>query len=134
MLIQADDFRGPPRGGRYGDRLDDRRGGGWGGRRDEPYGGYRSSRYEDRSYPRRDRDDGPRIDRYASSGRDDRYGGRGDRGDSRRGGGNDYYERSSARPSEPAGYAAESGGAKDYSGGRSYDDRAAGGEERYSRR
>lgn len=123
----TEDFRGPPRGGRYGDRYDDRRGGY--GRRDDSYGGgYRSSRYGDRGdergYGRRD-DYGPRTDRYAS-GRDDRYGG-GRGGDSR--GGRDYYDRDSGRAPPAAGYADAPAGGKEY--GRSYEDR---GEDRYARR
>ncbi|KAF2476587.1 RNA-binding domain-containing protein [Lindgomyces ingoldianus] len=126
------EFRG--RGGRFGDRYEDRRGGGGGGygRRDDYGGGYRGSRYgdrEDRGY-RRDRDDyGPRgVDRYAS--RDDRYSSsRGDsRGDDRRGGGGGgYYDRP---PPPPAGGSAGYGDAPpprpeaySGSGGRSYDDR-----------
>lgn len=129
----AEDFRAPSgggRGGRYGDRYadryEDRRGGGGGGgygRRDDY--GYRGSRYgdryEDRSYGRRDRDDyAPRgIDRYASGGRDDRYG-----RDDRRGG-SGYYDR------EERGYGDYSKDSRDSYGGRSYDDR---GDDRYSRK
>ncbi|KFY09741.1 hypothetical protein V492_05367 [Pseudogymnoascus sp. VKM F-4246] len=85
--LQEDDPRGPPPG-RWGDRYDDRRRGGF---RDDPYS-YRGSRGDDRGdrgYGRRDRDDyAPRgIDRYG--GRDDRYGGR----DDRRGGGGGYSDR-----------------------------------------
>lgn len=114
-LIFLDDFRGPPRGGRYGghDRYDDRRRGGYGG-----YGGgryddsYRSSRYDDRGYGRRD-DYGSRgIDRYASS-RDDRYS---SRGDDRR----DYYSRDSGR-----GYGDSAPSRDPYGGGS---------DDRYSRR
>jgi len=99
---REDDPRGPPPG-RYGDRYDDRRRGGGGYGRDDPYS-YRGSRGDDRGdrgYGRRDRDDGyaPRgVDRYA--GRDDRYSSRG--GDERRGGGGgggyqDRYDRSGDR-------------------------------------
>ncbi|KAL9129405.1 MAG: hypothetical protein Q9217_002136 [Psora testacea] len=93
---REDDFRGPPRGGRF-DRYDDRRGGGYrgyggGGRYDDTY---RGSRYDDRSsrsYGRRD-DYGSRgIDRYAS-GRDDRYSS--SRDDYR--GGSDYRGRDGGR-------------------------------------
>ncbi|KAL9061561.1 MAG: hypothetical protein Q9162_000093 [Coniocarpon cinnabarinum] len=89
-----DDFRGPPRGGRFGGGSGGRFGGG-GGRYDDRYydrrGGYRedpyysrgpppsrsyggggSGRYDDRGYGRRDRyDERPPSDRYG--GRDDRY-------------------------------------------------------------
>lgn len=106
---------GPPR---YGDRYDDRRGGGGYGRRDD-YGSRGSSRYDDRPY-RRDRDDyGPRgVDRYAS--RDDRYG----REDRRGGGGGGYYDR----PPPPSGGGGGYGDAppprqEAYGGGRPYDDR-----------
>jgi transformer-2 protein len=134
-----DDPRGPPPG-RYGDRFDDRRRGGGGYGRDDPYS-YRGSRGDDRGdrgYSRRDRDDGyaPRgIDRYA--GRDDRYS-RG--GDERRGGGGGYsdrYERGgdrdggrSSRDAAPAaayGDPAPRGEAREPYGGRNDD-------ERYSRR
>lgn len=83
------DYRGPPPPrGRFGDRYDDRRGGGYGGRRDDSYrssryGGSSGGRYEDRGYSRR-YEDRPPIDRYASN---ERYGG------SRGGGGRDYYDR-----------------------------------------
>jgi len=122
--VNTDDFRGPPPG-RYGDRLDDRRGG-YRGRREDPYS-YRGSRHgdrhDDRSYGRRDRDDyAPRVDRYAS--RDDRYGGR---GDSRRGGSDYYGGRDDGRSAAPPAYAEPSTGG----GGRSYEDR---GDDRYSRR
>ncbi|KAI9675129.1 MAG: hypothetical protein M1817_001537 [Caeruleum heppii] len=122
---KREDMRGPPPG-RY-DRYDDRRGGGYGGRQDDPYrsrGSY--GRYDDRDrhYGRREpRDDyAPRgIDRYASGGRDDRYS---SRGDDRRGG---------------SGYAGREGGRSGYgdsygesgAGGRVYDDRS---DDRYSRR
>ncbi|MCJ1373362.1 hypothetical protein MMC20_004590 [Loxospora ochrophaea] len=116
---REDDFRGPPRGGRY-DRYDDRRGGYGGGRYDDSYNSYRgSSRYDDRerrSYGRRD-DYNRGVDRYASSGREDRYSSRGDRGDDRRGG-NDYYSRDSGRS---AGYGEPS--SREPYGGRVYDDR-----------
>ena len=121
-----DDFRGPPRGGRY-DRFDDRRGGGsrGSGRYDDSY---RGSRYDDRDrryYGRRD-DYAPRnIDRYASGGREDRYSSRGD--DYRGGSGGDYYARDSGRS---GGYG-EGGAAREsrdsYGAGRDHDDR-------YSRR
>ncbi|KAL8714884.1 MAG: hypothetical protein Q9220_001397 [cf. Caloplaca sp. 1 TL-2023] len=128
---KRDDFRGPPppRGGRYGgggyDRYDDRRrgGGGYGGgsRYDDSY---RSSRYEERGYGRRD-DYGSRgIDRYASS-RDDRYS---SRGDDRRGGEGrtDYHSREGGR-----GYGAEAAPAREpYGGGRGYDEP----DDRHSRR
>lgn len=77
------DYRGPPPPrGRYGDRYDDRRAGGYGGgRRDDSYRSSRygggGGRYEDRGYSRR-YDDRPPIDRYASN---ERYGG--SRGESR---------------------------------------------------
>jgi transformer-2 protein len=116
---------GPPR---YGDRYDDRRGGGgYGGRRDD-YGGSRSgSRYDDRPY-RRERDDyGSRnVDRYAS--RDDRYGGR----DDRRGGGGGYYDRPPPPAGGAGGYDAPpprqeayggGGGGGGSGGGRPYEDR-----------
>lgn len=125
----AEDYRRGPPPGRY-DRYDDRRRGGYGGRHDDSYG-YRGSsgRYDDRDryQGRRDlqRDEhAPRgIDRYASSGRDDRYS---SRGDDRRGG---YYERES-RPGHtaaPGSYGEHSGG----SGGRVYEERS---DDRYSRR
>ncbi|KAJ9643562.1 hypothetical protein H2199_004241 [Coniosporium tulheliwenetii] len=122
---ESEEFGGrPPRGGRYGgDRYDDRRGGGYGGRRDDYRGSrYGGDRHDDRGYGRRDRDDyAPRgVDRYASSGREDRYS---SRNEDRRGGGGGYgYDR------EDRG-GADRGGAggypeKDtYGGGRSYDDR-----------
>ena len=116
------------RGGRYGDRYDERRGGSY-GRRDD-LGGYRGGsryrdRYDDRDYYSsgrygagyRDREDyGRSVDRYASGQppREDRYGGR---GDERRG----YYgareERSynDAPPREPA--------REPFAGGSRYDDR-----------
>ncbi|MCJ1272642.1 hypothetical protein MMC21_000428 [Puttea exsequens] len=109
---REDDFRGPPRGGRF-DRYDDRRGGGhrgYGGSRyDDNYRG--SSRYDDRrSYGRRD-DYGSRgIDRYASGGRDDRYSSRGD--DYRGGGG---YGRDDGRS---AAYDAPPRGGREPYGGR----------------
>ncbi|MCJ1269293.1 hypothetical protein MMC22_009184 [Lobaria immixta] len=119
-----DDFRGPPRGGRFPERFEDRRGGGYGGGRYDD--SYRGSRYDDRerrSYGRRD-DYGSRgIDRYASSGRDDRYS---SRGDDRRGG-NEYYGRDAGRSSNTAAYGepAPSRDNRDpYGGGRTLDDRA----------
>lgn len=125
-----DEFRGPPRGGRF-ERFDDRRGGGYGGGRYDD--NYRGSRYDDRerrSYGRRD-DYGSRgIDRYASSGRDDRYS---SRGDDRRGG-NEYYGRDAGRSSNTAAYGepAPSRDNRDpYGGGRTLDDRS---DDRYSRR
>lgn len=131
---KREDFRGGRGGGgRFNDRYEDRRGGGY-GRRDDygGGGGYRSSRYgdrsDDRSYGRRDRDDyGSRgVDRYASS-RDDRYSGRGD--DRRGGGGREYYDRAghgAAGGAPGGGYAdAPPKESRDaYGGGsRSYDDR-----------
>jgi len=129
------DFGDRRGGGRYGDRYGDRRGGYGGGRRDDYRGGSRYDDYDRRGYGGgRDRDDSYRsrnIDRYESSGRDDRYSGRGDRGGDRggdrRGGG--YYDRSDDR----AGFAASSrdeprepyaGGGRDY--GSRGDDRYAG--------
>jgi len=132
------DFGGDRRGGggRYGDRYGDRRGGYGGGRRDDYRGGSRYDDYDRRGYGGggRDRDDSYRsrnIDRYESSGRDDRYSGRGDRGGDRggdrRGGG--YYDRGDDR----AGFTASSrdeprepyaGGGRDY--GSRGDDRYAG--------
>jgi hypothetical protein len=106
------DFGGDRRGaGRYGDRYGDRRGG-YGGRRDDYRGGSRYDDYDRRGYGGgRDRDDNYRsrnIDRYESGGRDDRYGGRGDRGGDRggerRGGGSGYYDRADDR----AGFTASS--------------------------
>ncbi|MCJ1451794.1 hypothetical protein MMC28_002134 [Mycoblastus sanguinarius] len=130
---REEDFRGPPRGGRF-DRYDDRRGGGYrgygGGRYDDTYRG--SSRYDDRerrSYGRRD-DYGSRgIDRYASGGRDDRYSGR---GDDYRGGG-EHYGRDGGRSSHTASYGdAPSRDTRDpYGGGRDQDHRS---DDRYSRR
>jgi len=145
------EFRGPPpRGGRY-ERYDDRRSAPYGGRRDE--GGYRSGggggRYDSYSQDRRDRreyrdDYGSRgIDRYASSGREDRYE-RG--GDDRRGGGGGgrYQDRDDRRGGNYSGgggfdaaasrdtrepYSAGGaggGGAGGGSGGRSYDNAPAG--------
>ncbi|KAI9809669.1 MAG: hypothetical protein M1825_000101 [Sarcosagium campestre] len=132
---KREDVRARPPPGRY-DRYDDRRGGGYGGgggggRYDDSYrgggygGGGGGGRYDDRGgdrhYGRREpRDDyGHRgIDRYASSGRDDRYGGR---GDDRRGGG--YSDREGGRASHaPYG---------EPSGARAYEDRH---DDRYSRR
>ncbi|KAI9849589.1 MAG: hypothetical protein M1838_000099 [Thelocarpon superellum] len=109
---KRDDFRGPPPG-RY-DRYDDRRrGGGYGGRNDDPYS-YRGSsgRYDDRDryYGRREpRDDyAPRgIDRYAS-GRDDRYS---SRGDERRGGG--YADRDGGRAGHSGAYGEPPAGGAD---------------------
>ncbi len=124
--------RGGGRGGRF-DRYDDRRGGGGGysGRRDDYRGGSRYDNYDRREYGgRRDRDEGygsRNIDRYASSGRDDRYSGR----DDRRGGGGGrggYYDRSDDR----GGYEAPAGrddAREPYSGGRDYSSR----EDRYAR-
>lgn len=108
LLIISIELRGGfSRGGGRFDRYDDRRGYGGGRRYDEG----RPPRYDSYSDRRRDyRDDyGYRgVDRYASTGRDDRYGDRrgdgrgdrsdrgdrGDRGESRRGG---YYDRDDAR-------------------------------------
>ncbi|EZF35371.1 RNA-binding protein [Trichophyton mentagrophytes] len=135
------ELRGHSRGGRY-DRYDDRRGGygGHGRRYDD---GYRSSRYDsysDRGSRRDYRDDyGHRgVDRYATSGRDDRYGDRGERSDrggdrerdrgdrrgDRRGGG--YYDRDDARAqSASGGYADAPSHRESYepSGSRAYDNR-----------
>ncbi|CAD6499646.1 BgTH12-03756 [Blumeria graminis f. sp. triticale] len=133
-------YFGPPKRedprqfGRYNDRYDDRRRGGYSGRDD-----YRGNHYRrddrDRGYGGRDRDDYvPRgTDRYA---RDDRYGGRGN--DDRRGGGGGYSdryergERGSTREVPPAaayGDPAPRGEGRDPYGGRGgYDD------ERFSRR
>ena len=89
---------GYPRGGRF-DRYDDRRSGYGHGRR---YDDGRPPRYDSYSDRRRDyRDDyGYRgVDRYASTGREDRYGDR--RGDSRRGG---YYDRDDARAQYASAY------------------------------
>jgi len=131
LLIIEDEFRGPPRGGRF-DRYDDRRGGYGGGRYDDSYRG--SSRYDDRerrSYGRRD-DYGSRgIDRYASSGREDRYS---SRGDDRRGGYESYGGRDGGRSNHHAAYAepTPSRDARDpYGGGRAQDDHS---NDRYSRR
>lgn len=88
----AGDHRGPPRGGGYRDRYDDRRGGYGGyGRRDDrgPPRGYDD--YERRGYGggggyRRDRDDGyggggrGGVDRYEGGRRDDNYSGGGREG------------------------------------------------------
>ncbi|KAF2461416.1 hypothetical protein BDY21DRAFT_85731 [Lineolata rhizophorae] len=84
------DFRGG-RGGRYGDRYEDRRGGY--GRRDDY--GYRSSRYGDR-YDDRRYDDrySDRVDRYEDR-HDRRYDDRRDYG--RRDRGDDYDSRASDR-------------------------------------
>lgn len=130
---QLGDFGGDRRGsGRYGDRYGDRRGGYGGGRRDDYRGGSRYYDDDRRGYGGgRDRDDSYRsrnIDRYESGGRDDRYGGRGDRGGDRggdrRGGG--YYDRGDDR----AGFAARDEPREPYAGGgRDYgsrDDRYAG--------
>ena len=119
------------RGGRYGDRYDERRGGGGLGRRDDPAGGYRGGsryrdRYDDRDYygsssrygaGYRDREDyGRGVDRYASGppAREDRYGGR---GDERRGyyGGREERSYNEAPPREPAREA--------FASGSRYDDR-----------
>lgn len=125
----GDDRRGygGGRGGRYEDRgyrgyrdRDDRGGGGYDrGYRDDRGGydrGYRDDRGgggydrgyrggDDRGgYDRRDRDfegGGGRIDRYASSGRDDRYGGSGGGG----GGGGPRFDRAPPRDAPaPGGY------------------------------
>ncbi|KAI9771874.1 MAG: hypothetical protein M1840_001644 [Geoglossum simile] len=127
---KREDVRGPPPG-RY-DRYNDRRGGG--GRYEDSYRSRGSSRYDDRDrhYSRDPRDDyaPPRgIDRYASSGREDRYG----RGDDRRGG---YYEREGGRSSQyaeagPGAREARDGGSS-FGGGRVYEDRVI--DDRYSRR
>ncbi|KAK4545571.1 hypothetical protein LTR36_002921 [Oleoguttula mirabilis] len=109
------DDRGPP-------RRDDRRGGGSGG-------GYRD-RYDDRgsSYGRRD-EYAPRVDRYASGGREDRYGGGG--GGERRGGGygggSSYDRPSRGPPPESGAYggrdAGAAGDAPPPRGGAGYEDR-----------
>ncbi|RDW71207.1 transformer-SR ribonucleoprotein recognition motif containing protein [Coleophoma cylindrospora] len=131
---KRDDPRGPPP--RFGDRYDDRRGGGYRGR-DDYGGGYRGYRGDDRGgdrgYGRRDRDDGyGRVDRYGGGGRDDRYG----RGDDRRGGGgySDRYERGDrdgrsrdAAPPAQYGDPAPRVEPREPYGGRDYDD------DRYSR-
>ncbi|KAL6705829.1 hypothetical protein ACN47E_006289 [Coniothyrium glycines] len=118
-------YYGPPkrefgggrgRGGpRYGERSDDRRGGGY-GRRDD-YGS-RGSRYDDRGYGGRRDDYGPRgVDRYAS---DRGYGGRDsgrDGRDDRRGGGG-YYDR----PPPPSGGYDAAPPREAYGGGRSYEE------------
>ncbi|KAK2751633.1 hypothetical protein FQN55_000354 [Onygenales sp. PD_40] len=135
------DFRGPPRGGRF-ERYDDRRGG-YGGRRFDD--GYRHGRYD--SYNERSRDFGRReprddagyrggIDRYATSGREDRYerrgGGDDRRGDDRR----SYYDRDESRAHHSSAYAdapPPREAREPYGGGsRSYEGR--GGEERYGSR
>lgn len=90
--------RGYDRGGYDRSYRDDRGGYDRGYREDR--GGYR----DDRSYDRRDRDDGyGRVDRYGGGGRDDRYGGRG--GDRDRG--FERSDREGPRSREPAasGYA-----------------------------
>ncbi|ODH53705.1 hypothetical protein GX48_00123 [Paracoccidioides brasiliensis] len=136
--------RGPPRGGRY-DRYDDRRGGyGGGGRRQDD--SYRHGRYD--SYNERSRDYGRRefrdepsyrgIDRYATSGREDRYerrggGGAADdrRGDDRRA----YYDRDDARAHHSAAFgegAPPPRESREPYGGRSYEGR--GGDVRYASR
>ena len=130
---RTEEMRGPPPG-RY-DRYDDRRGGGgYGGRRDDPYSYRGPSRYDDRDRgdrgdrgdrhygPREPRDDyAPRgVDRYAS-GRDDRYS---SRGDDRRGGGAGYGDRDGGRASHSAAYGEPA------AGGRVYDDRL---DDRYTR-
>ncbi|KAB8349825.1 hypothetical protein FH972_023838 [Carpinus fangiana] len=116
-FVIGDDTRGGRRpGGRYGDRYEDRRG--YGGRRDDPYGGYRGprddrgggrdyDRYDDRGYggrrggDRRERYD----DRDRGYGRDDRYGG--DRRGGGGGGGGRDYERA---PRDPYAAADSTGG------------------------
>lgn len=128
------DFRGPPRGGRF-DRYDDRRGGYGGGRR---FDDYRHNRYD--SYNERSRDFGRReyrddhgyrgIDRYATTGREERFGSRGEerRGDDRRA---NYYDRDEARTHNSSAYSegpAPRESRETYTGGRSYENR---GEERY---
>ncbi|SMQ49600.1 unnamed protein product [Zymoseptoria tritici ST99CH_1A5] len=103
---KREDGRPPGRefGGRGGDRYER---GGYGGRRDDNYrrgggGGYRD-RYDDRGGYGGRRDDygAPRVDRYASGGREgDRYGG-GDRDRRGGGGGGGYgggYDRASRGP------------------------------------
>ncbi len=122
------DFRGPPRGGGYRDRYDDRRGGPP-PRRDD-YRGGGGSRYDD--YDRRGHGGGRRereegyggrgIDRYEGGRRDDGYSARGDR----RGGG--YYDRGEDRGYPPA---ARDEAPREYAGSRDY---ARGGEDRYASR
>jgi len=119
------DFRGgPPRGGGYRDRYDDRRGGAP-PRRDDYRGGSRYDDYDRRGYGggRRDRDDnysGRGIDRYESR-REDGYAGRGGGGD-RRG----YYDRNEERSYPPP--AREEAPRGEYTGSRDYsrEDRYAG--------
>ena len=123
-----DDFRGPPR------RYDDRRGGGYGGYRNDRSDNYRS-RYDDRERHSFRRDDyGSRgIDRYAGrESRDDRYS---SRGDDRR----DYHGgrdggRDGGRSGNAAGYgeSAPARDTRDPYGSRVYDDRNF--DDRYSRR
>lgn len=132
LPLTSAEFRGG-RGGppRYGDRYDDRRGGGYYGSRRDDYGGgygYRGSRYDDRSSYRRERDDyGPRgVDRYAS--RDDRYGReerRGGGGSGGSGGGSGgYYERPPPPAAGASGYGDAPPPRQDaYGGGRPYEDR-----------
>lgn len=110
LIINIELRGGFSRGGGRFDRYDDRRSGYGGGRR---YDDGRPPRYDSYSDRRREyRDDyGYRgVDRYASTGRDDRYGdrrgdgGRGDRGDrgeGRRGG---YYDRDDARAQYSSSY------------------------------
>lgn len=127
-------YHGPPKredprsSGRYNDRYDDRRRGGYGGGRDDYRGGGGYRRDDrDRGYGGRDRDEYlPRGgDRYA---RDDRYGGRGI--DDRRGGGgySDRYDRGDRGSGRDAPSATTYGepaprreGREPY-GGRGYDD------------
>ncbi|MCJ1316666.1 hypothetical protein MMC15_001987 [Xylographa vitiligo] len=130
-----DDFRGPPR------RFDDRRGGGGGGYgRDDYYRGS-SSRYDDRDRRgyggggRRDDYSSRGIDRYASSGRDDRYSS--NRGDDRRGGGggggggDGYYGGRDGGRSGGYGESAPAREPREPYGGR-YNDHST--DDRYSRR
>ncbi|KAI9882867.1 MAG: hypothetical protein M1823_005386 [Watsoniomyces obsoletus] len=137
---KRDDYRRPPPG-RY-DRYDDRRGGGYGGRYNDSYSSRGSGRYDDRERDRgygggsgggrRDysRDDYPPrgIDRYASTGRDDRYSGRSEDRRGGGGGGGGYYEREGGRSGQTG---SASGGYGEQATGRGYEDR---GEDRYSRR
>ncbi|PGH17142.1 hypothetical protein AJ79_01280 [Helicocarpus griseus UAMH5409] len=135
-------YRGPPRGGRY-DRYEDRRGGyGGGGRRFDDsyrYGRYDSYNERSRDYGRRDFREEPSyrgIDRYATSGREDRYDRRGGgddrRGDDRRA----YYDRDDARAHHSSGFADAAPPPREsrdpYAGGRAYEGR--GGDDRYAAR
>lgn len=128
IFCVEDDFRGPPR------RFDDRRGGGGGSYgRDDYYRGS-SSRYDDRDRRgygggRRDDYSSRGIDRYASSGRDDRYSS--NRGDDRRGGGDNYYGGRDGGRSGGYGESAPPREAREPYGGRNNDHST---DDRYSRR